>query len=56
MHDMLKSSGRPSLLLKIGGWVCICIRQRELNENLKQRLRPRMIGGLACWCDKSASD
>lgn len=53
---MLKSSGKPGLLLKLGTWVCVCMRQSQLNARMKRHIRPRLFGGLACWCDRSEAE
>ena len=50
---MLKSLGTPSFLLRLGRRVCVCLPNKELNGNLRNRVRPLVIGRLACWCDKS---
>lgn len=51
-NDMLKSAGTPALLLKLGTWRCMCIRNASLDEGLRARIRPLVFCGYACWCDK----
>jgi hypothetical protein len=51
---MLKSTGRPSLLLRLGRWVCTCLPQRALDPHLRDRVRPLRLGRLACWCDRTS--
>ena len=49
---MLKTVGKPALLVKIGAWRCICIRNTSLDDGLRARVRPLVLCGYACWCDK----
>jgi len=49
---MLKSAGTPALLLKLGTWRCMCMRNASLDEGLRARIRPLVFCGYACWCDK----
>lgn len=51
-HDMLKSLGKPALLLKLGELRCMCVRSKFLDDALKARIRPLAFFGLACWCDR----
>lgn len=50
---MLKSGGKVSLLLKLRRWICVCVRKRLLDAGVRARVRPVILGGFACWCDKS---
>jgi hypothetical protein len=53
---MLKSIGRPALLLKLGKWRCMCMRRSRLDEGLSARIRPLFFCGYACWCDRPDLD
>ncbi len=50
---MLKSLGKPALLLKMGAWRCLCMRRRYLDAELVARIRPFALLGYACWCDRA---
>jgi hypothetical protein len=56
MYDMLKSIGKPALLLKFGTWRCICIRNKRLGDGIRSLIRPLLFFGYACWCDKPDID
>ena len=49
---MLTSSGKPALLIKLGRWLCMCMRNKQMNDELRARIRPLVFGRYACWCDK----
>lgn len=49
---MLKSIGTPSLLLKLGSWRWVFMPSRLMDDALRARIRPRIFGGYAWWCDK----
>jgi len=51
--DMLKSIGKPSLLLKLGSRRCICMPNRLMDDTLRTRIRPLVFGGYAWWWDKA---
>lgn len=53
---MLKSIGKPSLLLKLGKWLCVCMPSRLMDEELRTRIRPLIFGGYAWWCDKPGAN
>lgn len=53
---MLKTGGNPFLFLKLGSRICVCLRSRNLQPELRQRVRPLVIGSLACWLDKVTPD
>lgn len=53
---MLKASERPGLLLRLGKRLCVCMRNRSLDRELRGRIRPFVIGRFACWCDKASND
>ena len=48
----MKSIGRPSLLLRLGERLCVCVRHARMDKGLKDRVRPLVFGGYACWCDR----
>jgi hypothetical protein len=50
---MLKSIGKPSLLLKLGSLRCVCMPNRLMDDALRTRIRPLVFGGFAWWCDKA---
>ena len=50
--EMLKSLGKPSLLLKLGAWRCMCLRSQRLSDGLRASIRPFYLFGYACWCDR----
>jgi hypothetical protein len=49
---MLRSIGR-TLKLRLGRRVCVCMRDMSLSDGLRDRIRPFVFGGIACWCDRS---
>ena len=49
---MLKSIGKPELFMRLGTRVCVCMRKKRLGRSLRERIRPKVFGGYACWCDK----
>jgi hypothetical protein len=49
---MLKSIGKPSLLLKLGSLRCVCMPNRLMDDTLRSRIRPLVFGGYAWWCDR----
>lgn len=52
---MLYNLGKPTLLVKLGRLVCVCMRRSRLGSDMVERLRALHIAGLACWCDRSDS-
>lgn len=52
---MLKNKGKVSVLLRLGNRVCVCLPNRRLTGPLRAMIRPRVIGWLACWCDRSTA-
>ena len=52
IRDMLKSLGKPALLLKLGRMRCVCMRSTCLDDALKACIRPLVFFGYACWCDR----
>lgn len=53
---MLKSLGKVSLLLRFGRRVCVCLPNEQLEDDLRERIRPLVVGHLACWCDKQPAE
>ena len=49
---MLKSLGSPALLMRFGSRVYVCMRKKCMQHELLERVRPIILGGYACWCDK----
>jgi hypothetical protein len=49
---MLKSLGKPALLLKLGRMRCVCMRSTCLDDALKACIRPLVFFGYACWSDR----
>jgi len=56
VNDVLKSAGKPALLLKLGTWRCVCMRSTSLDEGFMAVIRPLLFCGYACWCDKPDLD
>lgn len=52
----MKSVGKPALLLKLGTWRCVCMRGTRLDEGFRAIIRPLLLCGYACWCDKPDLD
>lgn len=50
---MLKPGKKVSFLARFGRWVCVCLPDRRLDDDLRARIKPLVFAGLACWCDKS---
>ena len=53
---ILKNGIKTSLLLKLGSRVCVCLRNDRLDDSLRARIRPFVIGWFACWFDKSPAN
>lgn len=53
MAGMLKSVGKPSLLLKWGKRYWICMRSERLDDGLRNRIRPLAFGGYVFWFEKA---
>ena len=53
---MLRSSGKPYFFLKFFRRVCVCLRSDDLNADLRDRIRPWVIGRFACWVDRAITD
>lgn len=51
---MLKNIGKYSLLLRWGQRIFVCMPNRRLGDGMRERIRPYVFGGLACWTDKSS--
>lgn len=56
MNKTLESLGKALLLLRFGRHICICLPSRRLSQGLRDRIRPLVFGGVACWCDRSSAD
>ncbi|HOP16975.1 MAG: hypothetical protein KDI22_01165 [Gammaproteobacteria bacterium] len=50
---MLRPGKKVSFLARLGRWVCVCLPDHTLDDNLRARIKPLVIAGMACWCDKS---
>jgi hypothetical protein len=33
--------------------MCTCLPDQQLDDDMRARIRPVVIGWLACWCDRS---
>jgi hypothetical protein len=53
---ILKNGIKTSLLLKLGRRVCVCLRNDQMDDRLRARIRPFVIGWFACWFDKSPAN
>ena len=53
MAGMLKSIGKPSLLLKWRKRYWICMRSERLDDGLRSRIRPLTFGGYVFWFEKA---
>lgn len=53
---ILKNGIKTSLLLKLGSRVCVCLRNDLIDDRLRARIRPFVIGWFACWFDKSTAN
>jgi hypothetical protein len=49
---MLKSLGKPPLVLKLGSRRYVCLPNRLMDDALRSRIRPKIFGGYAWWWDK----
>ncbi|MGB5569826.1 MAG: hypothetical protein WBM81_11040 [Sedimenticolaceae bacterium] len=54
-ETVLKNAGKASLLLRLGSRVCVCLRNDRMDDGLRARIRPVVIGWFACWFDKGAA-
>jgi len=50
---MIKAVAKPSLLFRLGAWICTCMRSSYLPDELIAQIRPWRLFGLACWCDRT---
>lgn len=48
---MLKSIQR-AFSIRFGNRVFVCLRNEQLPPGLRKRLRPLVVGTLACWVDR----
>lgn len=49
-------AGKVTFLVRFGRWVCACLPKSRMDEDALARIRPLLLGGLACWCDKSGPE
>lgn len=49
---MLKNLGTVPLWLKFGSRICVFLRNDRLDDELRDRIRPLVFAGMACWFDK----
>jgi hypothetical protein len=49
---ILIGRGKVPLLFKFRSWMCVCMRDKMLDDRLRATFRPWRFGGLACWCDR----
>lgn len=42
--------------LKLGSRLFVCLRNKELPPELRQRVRPIVLGMMACWMDRLPAD
>jgi hypothetical protein len=49
---MLKNRGKPLLFLHFRSWACVCLRHEQIGTALRARLRPLVVGRVACWIDR----
>lgn len=49
---MLKAIKVP-FKLWLGRWFCTCLRDGDLDDEARGRIRPTVIGWFACWCDRT---
>ena len=52
---MLKLVAKPTVLFRLGAWICTCMRGRYLPQALLEQIRPWRLFGLVCWCDRADS-
>ena len=50
---MIKTTGKMTLLLRLGRTVFACMPSRNMNPDMRTAIRPLVLGGFACWCDRS---
>ena len=51
---MLKSIHR-TFSMRFGSRVFVCLRNEQLPPALRKRVRPFVLGALACWVDRLGS-
>lgn len=51
---MLKAV-RKTFSVKLGRRVFVCLRNDELPPALREKVRPLVVGFLACWIDRVSS-
>ena len=51
---MLKSIQR-TFSMKFGSRIFVCLRNEQLPPALRKRVRPFVLGSLACWVDRLAA-
>lgn len=49
---MLRGRGDVRLLLTFRRWICVCVRDAELDERLRAGLKTWCFAGMTCWCDR----
>lgn len=53
---MLKNLGKAPLLVRFGRRVFVCLLNKRLEGRMRDRIRPVVLGPLACWSDKQPAD
>jgi hypothetical protein len=49
----LKAGGKVTFLVRLGRTVCTCLPKRHLDDAMRARIRPFLLGWMACWCDRT---
>jgi hypothetical protein len=49
---MLKSLGKATMHWRFGRWMCVCLRNKQMDAGLRARVRPYDLGWFSCWCDQ----
>ncbi len=50
---MLKTIGNMGFFLRLRSRIFACMRNDQLEPSLRDRIRPFIFGGYACWFDRS---
>jgi hypothetical protein len=51
---MLTSLGKAAFWMRLGPRVFVCMPRQRMDDGLVARIRPLVVGGLACWFDRPA--
>lgn len=52
---MLKSVGKALVHWRFGKKVCVCLRNKQMDQGLRNAVKPHDFGWFSCWCEQPKS-